>query len=221
MLSEMVSRLIKSPGAVALPALVASLFFGGCQQARNVSNVEKESANLVVLSAPANGTVRRVMVGENLPVAQNAAILEIAAESETTTSPTLDPNAQLREQARGAQAETKRLEERVERAAVEAQRVESLVAAGAAPQPQLDAARAEYQRAQEDLQRAQSGAKSSSLAIGAVQRSESITSQSNPATSSTIVTMRATSAGTVRVINARVGQRVSKGQPLATLSIGG
>ncbi|MEJ7709617.1 MAG: hypothetical protein WKF84_07090 [Pyrinomonadaceae bacterium] len=84
----------------------------------------------------------------------------------------------------------------------------------------LSAARAEYQHAQEDLQRAQSNSQSKLVELNAQRQTEGrpAASSGQPQTNQ-IVSVRATRTGTLRVVNARVGQRITRGQPLATLSV--
>ena len=105
-------------------------------------------------------------------------------------------------------------EAEVNRAAVEAQRIEPLVQSGAAPQSQLDAARAQYQQAQERLDRLRQTARS---AQNNVVISEGRAAP-GPAAAEEVVEVRVPVSGTVRVLRARAGQQVITGQPIATLS---
>ncbi|MDX6271671.1 MAG: hypothetical protein QOD28_2894, partial [Acidobacteriota bacterium] len=103
------------------------------------------------------------------------------------------------------------------RAEVEVQRLTPLVAAGDAQQAQLDGARAEYERAQRRLQEAQGAAQDAQSGLVAARRQPQTNAPAPVAPAEQIVAAEATSAGTVSVVSARVGDRVTAGQPLATL----
>jgi membrane fusion protein (multidrug efflux system) len=103
------------------------------------------------------------------------------------------------------------------RAEVEVQRLTPLVASGDAPQAQLDGARAEYERAQRRLQEAQGAAQNAQSGLVAARRQPQNATATTAAPAERIVSAAATSAGTVSVVSARVGDRVTAGQPLATL----
>ena len=174
---------------------------------------------LVVINAPATGEVRRVLVTEGAEVSEGTAVVEIAvAEGPEGTGRTEDPAERARSAVRGARGEVAAAEAEVGRASVEVQRVESLVAAGAAPRPQLDAARAQYQQAQERLVRLRETAQSAQdhyVAREGVARAPA----GSGAPPEQIVPVRVPSAGEVRAISVRPGQRVTTGQPLATVSV--
>ena len=175
---------------------------------------------LVVVNAPAAGEVRRVLVGEGALVSEGAAVVEIAvAEGRPGPARGEDPAARARSAVRGARGEVAAAEAEVGRASVEAQRVESLVAAGAAPRAQLDAARAQYQQAQERLERLREAAQSAQDNFVA-QEGSARRGAGDGGPPERIVAARATSAGEVRAVSVRPGQRVSAGQPLATVAAG-
>ena len=182
------------------------------------SSADKNTAtDLVVVKATASGTVQRVLVGEDANVNEGATLIEIAVPVESSAT----NQNQAGEQARAAVGRTERdisdAEAGVNRAAVEVQRVEPLVAAGAAPQAQLDAARAQYQQAQERLQRARdSAAQAQARAVVTAGGSAS-----TAAPAQTIVAISAPAAGNVRVISVRAGQHVNAGQVVATVSTRG
>ncbi|MBA3440104.1 MAG: biotin/lipoyl-binding protein, partial [Pyrinomonadaceae bacterium] len=75
----------------------------------------------------------------------------------------------------------------------------------------------EYQRAQERLQQVRAGTQTASAALDA-QRGNSGAAQSAATLPETIVPVRATAPGTLRVVSVRAGQQVRAGQPLATVS---
>jgi len=174
-------------------------------------------SGLVVVNAPASGEVRRVLVNEGSPVNEGAVLVEIAVQSSAPAGQQDrgDEGAGARAALEAARREMSEAEAEVNRAAVEAQRIEPLVQSGAAPQSQLDAARAQYQQAQERLDRLRNAAQSAqNLIVSAEGRRRT----PGPATAEEIVEVRVPVSGTVRVLRAREGQRIIAGQPLATLS---
>lgn len=181
-----------------------------------------DARGVIIVNAPAAGEVRRVLVREGMTVNEGAPIVEIAVRTQTQSAPqqpqTEDPQARAARTSQAAQAEVEAARADVVRKEVEVQRLTPLVASGDAPQAQLDGARAEFERAQRRLQQAQSSAQNAQSGI-ATARGQSQTNGSAPVQTFTeqIVTARASSAGTLSAINARVGQRVAAGQPLATL----
>lgn len=198
----------------AIALLVCAALLAGCHRAKP----EGAATNLVVVKAMASGTVQRVLVNEGTDVQAGATILEIIVPAAASTA----NQNQAREQAQAAVSRAQRdltdAETEVNRAAVEVQRVEPLVASGAAPQAQLDAARAQYQQAQERLQRVRDSA--------AEARSQAVAEQgreagSRVAPAQTVVAVSAPAAGNLRVISVRAGQQVAAGQPIATISTGG
>lgn len=171
-----------------------------------------------MLNASAGGMVRRVFVGEGVTVREGAPIIEIELVSEGAGAANAnDDGDEARRRAVESQTIVRTDEREVERASIEVQRVESLVAQNAAPQAQLDAARALYQAAQERLQQTQRGGQSVPPETYAQTPNSPSTQSENPAARAN-ETVRATRAGSVRVISVRVGQRVVAGQPVATMT---
>lgn len=175
------------------------------------------SANIVVLNANGGGVVRRVLVSEGVTVREGAPIIEIEPEGLGVAALNeSDAGDEARRRAAQSQNAVRADEREVERTLIEVQRVESLVAQNAAPQAQLDAARALYQAAQERMQQTQRGGQpvprqSSTQITNAVStNSDNVATRANQY-------VRATLAGNVRVISVRVGQRVVAGQPVATM----
>lgn len=208
----------------ALPAfaLVALVTVSGCQS-QEVSKQGGAGRGIIIVNAPAAGEVRRVLVSEGMSVNEGAPIVEIAVRVEAQAPPQTnaeDPQARASRNIRSAQAEIEAARAEAVRADIEVQRLTPLVASGAAPQSQLDAARADYDRAQQRLQRAQASAQDAQSGIVTARQQARNTSPATVTPSEQIVTARATSAGTVSVISARVGERVMAGQPLATLRAG-
>ncbi len=131
------SQSLTRSGIVQMALVITACFaLTACEGRTN-----ETSTNIVVLNAPASGTVRRVLVGEGVGVERGTPVVEIAILSAPQT---MTNNSQARTRAEPARATIEDLQVEVERAAVEVARMESLVAANAAPPAQLDAARAVY-----------------------------------------------------------------------------
>ncbi|MFL6215411.1 MAG: hypothetical protein ACJ74J_16125 [Blastocatellia bacterium] len=195
---------------LSLVVFACVLIANGCHSSAN----KNAATDLIVVKATRSGTVQRVLVNEGTNVNEGATLIEIAVPVEPSS---MNQN-QAGEQARAAVSRTQRdisdAEAEVNRAAVEVQRVEPLVAAGAAPQAQLDAARSQYQQAQERLQRVRDSA--AQAEARAVVAAGSNASAQPPA--QTIVAVSAPASGNVRVISVRAGQRIIAGQAIATVS---
>lgn len=198
--------------ACALSASVSVSCAGGEDEARR---------GLIIVNAPVAGEVRRVLVREGMVVGEGAPVVEIAVRTEAQESvpqvKTEDPVARAGRNIGAAQAGIEAARAAAVRAEVEVQRLTPLVAAGDAPQAQLDGARAEYERAQRRLQEAQGAAQNAQSGLVAARRQPQNTAPAPAAPAERIVAAAATIAGTVSAVSARVGDRVTAGQPLATL----
>jgi len=175
---------------------------------------------LIIVNAPVAGEVRRVLVREGMVVNAGTPIVEIVVRTEARGVPqvkTEDPLARAGRNIDAAQARIEAARAETVRAEVEVQRLTPLVAAGDASQAQLDGARAEYERAQRRLQEAQGAAQDAQSGLVAARRQPQTNALAPVAPAEQIVAAEATSAGTVSVVSARVGDRVTAGQPLATL----
>jgi multidrug resistance efflux pump len=160
------------------------------------------------------------MVREGMSLDEGAPVVEIAVQTDALNAPpikTEDPQARAGRNLQGAQAAIEASRAEVVRTEVEVQRLAPLVASGEVPQGQLDGARANYERAQQRLQQAQSSAQNAQAGLVAARQQPRGSSPAATAPVEQLVTARATSAGIVSAINARVGERVTAGQPLATL----
>jgi multidrug efflux pump subunit AcrA (membrane-fusion protein) len=197
---------------------------GAC---RSTGQSDQGSAsNIIVVNAPATGVVRRVLVAEGVRVEAGAPIVEIAVLNESaavTPSPgeSAESVAVRNLKAAGTQIEAARAE--VVRHEAEVSRLTPLVASGEASQAQLDGERALYERAQQRLQQAQEAQRSAETGLLAsrqpgASRANNTTAQQQQRPREELALAQTSSAGTVRVISARVGQRVTTGQALATLS---
>lgn len=215
-------RLHFSRAAVVYALALLPLFASSACQSSGTSN--SEASGIIVVNAPTTGEVRRVLVREGVAVNEGAAIVEIAVQTEAPVpAPSQGESAESRaaRSYKSADAEIEAARAEAVRHEAEVQRLTPLVASGEASQGQLDGERALYEQAQQRLQRAQDAKRSAeSGLLSARQSSQNQSSAPAPAPREQIVAARATSAGTVSVINAKVGQRVTVGQPLATLRAG-
>jgi len=172
------------------------------------TSVNEQSRNVVV-NAPADGVVRRVLVGEGAAVDKDAAIIEIAVQREhpqATQAP--DTNADQARAVRAAQTDLAAAEGEASRTAGDLRRIEPLVKRGLASQAELDKARAQSQDAQERLR----------LAREKVKGAEASRDQtSSTAANEEIIAVRVPAAGIVQTLSVRAGQMVATGQPVATL----
>jgi multidrug resistance efflux pump len=203
------------PGVLAGLAL---LFSSACQSQSGTESAE--ARGVIVVNAPATGEVRRVLVSEGTSVNEGAPIVEIAVRVEAQNAPTPqteDPQARAASASQAARAEVEAARADVVRKEVEVQRLTPLVASGDAPQAQLDGARAEFERAQRRLQQAQSSAENAQSGIATARQQSQTSTVPMQTFSEQLVTARASSAGTLSVLNAKVGDRVTLGQPLATI----
>ncbi|HEX8459125.1 MAG TPA: biotin/lipoyl-containing protein [Pyrinomonadaceae bacterium] len=177
---------------------------------------------LVIVNSPAAGEVRRVLVREGMTVEAGTPLVEIAVRTEVQQgappqAKTEDPLKRAGRQVGAANAGIEAARAEAVRAEVEVQRLTPLVASGDASQAQLDGARAEYERAQRRLQEAQSAAANAQSGLVAARREPQTGVPAPVVPTERIVAVEATSAGTVGIVSARVGDRVTAGQPLATL----
>jgi len=176
---------------------------------------------IVVVNAPAAGEVRRILVSEGVEVNAGTPIVEIAVKDQPEAkapTPGESAESQAVRNVKSSQAEIDAARAEVVKHEAEVQRLTPLVASGEASPAQLDGERALYERAQQRLQKAQDAEQQAQVGLrvsrqpwaqsGGVQQS---------APREQIVVARASSAGTVAVISARVGARVTNGQPVATL----
>ena len=201
----------------ALSLLLTGILFISGAACHSSSEDADTPAGLVVVNATKTGTVKRVLVREDTEVTENTALIEIAVPSNIIGS-TVNLNRQTAENPMPNQSKTTAdAEQQLQRAAVELQRIEPLVASGGAPQAQLDAARAEYQKAQERLDQLRRNAQNPQP-NPALLPSNSNFGQNAPPLENTVVVVRAPVAGNVRVISARIGQTVKAGEPIATIS---
>jgi multidrug efflux pump subunit AcrA (membrane-fusion protein) len=184
--------------------------------ARN--NESAETNGVIIVNAPAAGVVRRVLVREGAAVNEGEALVEIsvpvAGQPAAVPTQTEDPQARAARSVTTAQTEVEAARAEVVRTEVEVNRLTPLVAAGQATEGELDGARAQYEHAQQRLRQAQDAARNAQTGLLVARQQPANTAV---ITAEQIVAARATSSGTVSAISARVGDRVTAGQPLATL----
>lgn len=200
-------------------ALLALALFSACQS--QTGGESSDARGIIIVNAPATGEIRRVLVREGMTVNEGAPVVEIAVRVEGQSAPPApeaeDPQARAARTIQSSQAEVEAARADVVRKEVEVQRLSSLVATNDAPQAQLDGARAEFEQAQRRLQQAQSKAESAQTGLATARQQTQNSSTPVRTFSEQIVTAQASSAGTVSVINAKIGDRVTAGQPIATL----
>src|SRR5438270_6188977 len=220
------SHALKRSGLLFVAALLLAAASASCRRG-GAGDDNTDAGGIVVVNAPAAGVVRRVLVSEGVAVNEGAGVVEIAVRTQpqgARVSPTEDPVARAAKNIGSAQNEIEAARAEVVRAEVEVHRLEPLVASGQSSQGELDGARATYERAQQRFQRAQTAAESAQSGLVAA-RQQQLGGTKAPATSPTpteqIVVARASVAGRVSVLNVRVGETVTAGQPLATLRAGG
>lgn len=199
--------------------LLLPLAFTACASSRTEVG---QDTGVVVINSPAAGQVRRILVNEGSVVRAGSPLIEIMVETQVAApqpSPGESADARAARNIRSAEAAIEAARAEVVRHEAEVLRLTPLVAAGQASQAQLDAARSLYEQAQRRLQQAQDASKQAQSEL--LRARQPGASQSNAAPVSVpsveMVMARATSNGTVAVISARVGDRVTSGQPLATI----
>lgn len=208
-------RRLARAALLTLALLSALLSTAGCGSREGGA----DSNSVVIVSAPAAGEVRRVLVSEGTPLKQGDAVVEIVVRAEGAANAPRrgeDPVVAAGRNIASAQAEIEAARAEVVRAEVEVQRLTPLVASGQASQGELDGARANYDRAQQRLQRAQSAEQGAQAGLVAA-RQPSRTSTPAPTPAEQVVYAFASSPGTVSAVSVRPGARVAAGQPLATL----
>jgi len=172
------------------------------------TSVNEQGRNVVV-NAPADGVVRRVLVGEGAAVDKDAAIIEIAVQREhPEATQAHDTNADQARAVRAAQTALAAAESEASRTAGDLRRIEPLVKRGLASQAELDKARAQSQDAQERLRLAREKAKDAEA-----RRDQTSSTPANEE----IIAVRVPAAGIVQSLSVRAGQMVASGQPVATL----
>lgn len=215
------TRLLKFSAlyVLALPFLIA-----GTSCTRTQTNSSEQSYGVVVVNAPAAGVVRRVLVSEGAQVNADTPIVEITVQEQTpaaAASPGESAESQAVRRVRASSAEIDAARAEVVRHEAEVLRLTPLVASGEISQAQLDGERALYEQAQRRLQNAQEAEKQAQTGLLATRQpgasQPSSTAGQPPIVREQTVVAKTSSAGTVSVISVRPGQRVTSGQPLATL----
>lgn len=190
-------------------------------------------AGLIIVSAREAGEVRRVLATEGTQVAKGTPLVEISVrdtaaagggEAGASVKPTgQSPVARAGAAVQSASQEIEAARAEVVRTETEVARLTPLVSGGQASAGELDGARANYERAQQRLQQAQrsgQGAQEALIAArqpGAQNGGQTAGGVQPPEPFERSITVTATEAGKLTVLQARVGQRVTAGQPIATI----
>ena len=205
-----------APSILLLAVLSALALSSACYRRDGEGD---RARGVIIVNAPAAGEVRRVLASEGVAVREGDAVIEIVVRAGATVpqpARTEDPVASAGRNIAAAQSEIEAARAAVVRAEVEVQRLTPLVAAGQSSQGELDGARASYDQAQQRLRQAQTAEQGAQAGLVAA-RQPARTATPAPAPSEQVVYARATSAGTMSAVSARVGTHVVAGQPLATI----
>jgi len=200
----------------AIGLLIGLFALQACNRADEVSR------GVVVVNAPQAGEIRRVLASEGMEIVEGQPIAEIAI---LAPRPRVSPSGPDQKQSsaainlQAAQAEIESARSEVVRHEVEVGRLTSLVSSGQASQGDLDAERALYERAQQRLQKAKAAAQQAQTGLVTARQQSLNSPTAIPSPAEQIVVVNATATGTVSALNARVGERVSAGQPLATIRV--
>jgi multidrug resistance efflux pump len=205
------------PSALLACVFASLLLSAAC----NSSQTENSQNGVIVVSAPEAGQVRRILISEGAVVSAGAPLFEIAVEQQAAApapSPGESADQRAARNIKSAEASIEAARAEVVKHEAEVIRLTPLVTSGQVPQSQLDAERSLYEQAQRRLQQAQDASRQAQSELLSA-RQPGAQANANPASVPRveIVNARASSAGTVAVISARVGDRVTRGQPLATL----
>lgn len=218
-LSSLSPQLRAAIYALTLAALLSS---AACQSGKGTN--ESEARGVIVVNAPAAGVVRRVLAREGVTVEKGAPLVEIAVQTEMAApTPNAGESAESRavRNFRTADVEIEAARSEAVRHEAEVQRLTPLVASGEASPAQLEGERALYERAQQRLQQAQDAKRRAESGLLAArqpgQNNQGSATPTNTTPREQLVNASAPAAGTVSVVTARVGERVTVGQPLATL----
>jgi multidrug efflux pump subunit AcrA (membrane-fusion protein) len=208
------SSLTGSRTLISFGFLIALMVCSGCSRGAD------EGEGIIVVNAPAAGEVRRVLAHEGMEVVAGQTIAEIAIALPASSNPS--PGADQRQARAGlsvqaAQAEVETARAEVVRHEVEVQRLTSLVASGQASQADVDGERALYEQASQRLEKAKAAVQEAQGGLIAARQQTPNSPNTLPVPVEQIVAARASSGGTVSVLNTRVGERVVAGQPLATI----
>lgn len=193
----------------AQAVVLATMLFAALPATACHTSPDPQSSSIVV-SAPANGIVRRVLVDEGATVDKDAAIIEIALQPEQPVAPqTSSAKAEQARAVRAAETDLASAEGEANRTAGELRRIEPLVKRGLASQAELDKARAQSQDAQERLRLAREKVRTAE---------ENRKAAPPPAAVEQVIAVRVPVSGTVSALSVHAGEVVKTGQQLATLA---
>jgi multidrug resistance efflux pump len=212
-------RCVNSFSFKAANVLVLMMLFVVCI-ACSACGRKDQSQNIIIVSAPVAGEIRRVMVREGMQVVADQTIAEIAVYATAQSTPLAqveDRQARAARSIQAANAEIEAARAEVVRHEVEVQRLTVLVASGQASQGDLDGERALYDQAQQRFQKARNAAQEAQAGLIAARQPDFASATPFATPLAETVMVRAGNSGIVTAIAARVGERVTAGQPLATL----
>ncbi|MFN2491545.1 MAG: hypothetical protein ABR501_01500 [Pyrinomonadaceae bacterium] len=184
------------------------------------ANDNADARGIIVINAPATGEVRRILNAEGVHVDQGTPLIEIAVQNQTapvTTNPVESGETQAVRNYKAADTEIEVARADAVRHGAEVERLTPLVASGEASQGQLDGERGLYERAQQRLQQAQDAKRRAEGGLLAARQPGLNRNAAQTQSREEIVAAVATSAGTLTVVNVRVGEKVKLGDPIATL----
>jgi multidrug resistance efflux pump len=200
--------------------LLTSAFLFAAMSCQTVRNAANTGGGIVVVNAPATGTVKRVLAREGMKIEADQPIAEIAvavAGAPAAVKPTDDPQRRAASTLETAASEVETARREAVSAEVEVARLAPLVAAGQATQGELDGARARFYQAQQRLQRAQSSVQSAQSSLSVARRSNAPASTAVATPAEKLIYAPTTAAGTISIISVKEGDKVQQGQPLATV----
>jgi multidrug efflux pump subunit AcrA (membrane-fusion protein) len=208
------------PGTRTLLACIILQLVTGMACSSVKDNDNTSARGIVVINSPASGEVTRILTPEGVHVNQGTPVIEIAVQSSTVAAtPSLGESAEAQaiRNYKAADAEIEAARAEAVRHGAEVERLTPLVASGQASQGELDGERSLYEGAQRRLQQAQDAKRSAEGGLIAARQPGLNREIVPPQSGAQIVSAVATSAGTVAVITARVGDKVKPGQALATI----
>jgi multidrug efflux pump subunit AcrA (membrane-fusion protein) len=210
---------VKFKTTICSLSLILFAVIAGCQSACQ-STKPNHSGGIAVVNSPVTGRVKRIVVAEGVHVETGTPIIEIvvqAGPSLTATPAGGGAEAKAIGSYQSADAEIAAARAEAVRHEAEVARLTPLVNSGEASQGELDGERALYEQAQRRLTQAQEAKRNAEGALLAARQPNQSQPSSVPSPGEQVVSAVAGSPGRVAVINARIGDLVKIGEPLATI----
>jgi len=218
-----VNPLLEAGGTPAVPVvalfLMLLVLLTSCSKTSENTNGD---GSVSVVNAPAAGVVKRILVAEGVRVNAGTPIVEITVQTAgpiAATKPGENAESQAVRGYKAADAEIDAARAEAVKHEAEVARLTPLVASGEASQGQLDGERGLYEQAQRRLQHAQEARRAAEGGLIAARQPGQAQNNNAPPSREETVPAIATSPGIVSVIGVRVGERVTVGQPLATVRV--